>query len=203
MNLNSSIEDKIVVERRLIYPLKPFLNSFKFVFSEEFRNKSTNKYLELRVKEAYENNVLDNDEHDKLIDEIKHRKVDSYLNHFVYQNSAKFIIEPLKYGLLPGLTLTGKISPEDAALLWVSAGAIERTCYTIGVMTYSFFKKKEKPWFAFSIGLIPFLGGVGYLIQDIKSNSEGKVGKFLLNDSYKRVYNLLKLTSKKISENIY
>lgn len=203
MNFNSSIEEKINEENQIINIFKPILNSFKFVFSEKYRNKSTNEYLEIRVNDAFQNKEINNKDFDNLISEIKNRDIDSYLNHFVYQNSAKFIIEPIKYGLLPSLTFTNKITPSDAALLWIFAGAIERTIYTTGVMAYSFFKDKEKPWLALIIGLIPFVGGSGYLFQDIKSNSKGKVGKFLLNDSYNRVYNLLRNTSKEIAKNIY
>ena len=155
--------------------------SFKFIFNEKYRNIATNEYLEDKINNSKRINQY---EKENLLLKLNNRKKDSYINHFVYQNSTTFLIEPLKYIVLGSLTILGQINETDTFLMWLFASPAERTLYTTGVMIYNSLKKKSKPCLALGIGAIPFIGSLAYIIQDINTNSD-EIGIFMLKEKRK------------------
>ncbi|AFZ34670.1 hypothetical protein Sta7437_1095 [Stanieria cyanosphaera PCC 7437] len=166
---------------------KLFVSRFrKFLFSQRYRLTIAKNYVAKRINIWQDRKQLKNEEADDFLKHLNRETSSEYLNDFGVHLGIKILIKITEYLVIPLLYLIGLID-ELFFITWlILGGPIYRTVYTSWRVIQSFINRKEIPWIAFLVGLIPTIGILAYPCQLIYSaqGKKKKIAQFIVYDFF-------------------
>lgn len=157
----------------------------RFLISQNFRANLAQCAVAKRIDSWQRRDQLLEDEADRLRARLASEESSSYLTDFGAHLAIKPFIKGVEWLVFGSLFAAGLIDETTLTIAVLSGGSIGRTLYT----TYRFFdslaRKRELPWIALGVGVLPVLGNLAYPLQLVATSREEDdiLAQFILYDS--------------------
>lgn len=157
--------------------------------SQKFRVAKVRKYIASRIDAWQQRGQLDAEHADDLRLRLQSAESSRYLIDFGAHIAVKPFVKTLQWWVAPVLLATGVLDPVIAGVLIAVGGAVVRTIYTLCRCIQNAVKRREVPYLALFVGMMPVIGNLAFPLQIIftSAHEHARVAQFLVYDTLTRI----------------
>ena len=157
--------------------------------SQKFRVRAVRTYIASRIESWRDRGQLEDAHADDLLRRLEGAESSRYLIDFGVHIAVKPIVKPLQWWLVPALMAAGAVDTTLGLFLLATGGAIIRTVYTLCRCIQNAVKRREVPYLALFVGVLPTVGNLAFPAQIIftSAHERARVAQFLVYDTFTRI----------------
>lgn len=155
-----------------------------FLVSERYRQRLGRRFVAGRIAFWQSRGQLVESEGTRLRAQLGREESSTYLADFGVHLAMKPFVKSIEYLVCPALYAAGFIDEVTLGLIWMSGGSVSRTLYTAGRTLQNLVRRRELPWTALCVGVLPVVGSLAFPLQIVRSSREEEdlVAQFILYD---------------------
>ncbi len=156
--------------------------------SQSYRERLARDYVARRIAYWTKRGQLRSPEADGLRHRLDGEETSAYLTDFSTHVAIKPLVKLAQFWIVPALWMAGAVDSWFMALFMIAGGCMVRTLYTLWRIIQNAIERRERPWVALGVGVIPVLGNLAFPLQIIFSGSkeDRAIARFILFDTFSR-----------------
>ena len=157
--------------------------------SQNYRERLAREYVATRIARWSARGQLDDRHATALRDQLEDEESSSYLTDFGVHLAVKPFVKLAQFWLMPALWTAGVIDAVFLGAFLIAGGSAVRTLYTLGRLVQNTLRRREKPWVALGVGILPVAGTLAFPLQVVFSGTHDNraVARFILYDTFSRL----------------
>ena len=179
----------LVARLRAVDVLEALKSGWLLVGSQRYRARIARDYVGRRIAHWQDRGQLEAADADELRRGLDAEEASTYLTDFGVHVGIKPLVKTLQWWVLPALFATGHIDGLVFGVLMVEGGAVARTIYTLGRLLQNTVRRREKPWVALAVGMMPMIGNLAYPLQLLfrGAHTHAPIAQFIVYDTFSRL----------------
>gem|GEM_PF-849914 len=170
--------------------LRGFLRScWKGLCSQTYRERLARDYLDKRIACWKKRGQLNDAQCTALRGQMEKEESSTYLTDFGVHLAIKPFVKLIEFWVAPALWMAGVIDETILVAVFIGGGCVARTLYTTARLVQNAATKREKPWVALAVGVVPVVGNVAFAVQVLYSGAQQyhAMARFIMYDTFARL----------------
>jgi hypothetical protein len=160
----------------------------RFLWSQRYRAALARTYTERRIDAWVSRGQMSAPDAGCLRSHLDQEESAAFATDFGVHLAIKPFVKAFEYWVCPLLYAFGFLGEAGLALAMIGAGPAARSLYTSGRIVQNALRRRERPWTALAVGLVPVVGNFAFPIQLLRSShvEQDDLARFLLYDGFAR-----------------